>query len=551
MGLLPLGHSTDRNGCHKQPPVIHHLQLIDYVVVFIYLTSIMGTGLWRARRQKTSAQYFTANRRVPAWAVAFTLMATVISSASFVAHPGAVFTKNLYLLPAHIGLPVILLFVAYFLVPFYRRVVGMSSYEYFGRRFGYGARLYASSGFVVMRILDLGITLYTASIAIEVMTGWPMGGVVVAVGMTTMLYTMAGGIEAVIWTDVVQGFILIGGMILIATLLLFLPAGGPAAVLSTASVNGKFALGNRDLSWQSLFEPEATAWIWLIAGFMILSQSYTIDQNIVQRYLLARSDRQAQRGVLIGGLVCLPVWITFMVIGACLWSFYRLTGEALPPEVIARPDNILPYFVATQLPAGVVGLLLAAILAAAQSTISADLNSISTVVTTDYFAYFLPRSSEVARLTCGRIVVLVCGVTVTTTALLLVNSRAVSAAETGIMLATMVAGGVLGLFALGFFTEGATTQGAYIGIATCMLFTGWATLTGPLKVDLGFNYTLNRLLIGVASQPVLFASGYLASLALRNDERDIKHLTIWGLIGRGKQNKGAETSDASGESAGR
>jgi solute:Na+ symporter, SSS family len=534
---------TARNDCHDHATVTHHLQFIDYVVILVYLALTMGTGLWIARRQKTPEQYFIANRSVPAWAVAFTLMATVISSASFVAHPGAVFTKNLYLLPAHIGLPIILLFVAGVLVPFYRRVIGMSSYEYFGRRFGYGARLYASSGFVAMRLLDLGITLYTASIAIEVMTGWPMSRVVIGIGMTTMLYTMAGGIEGVVWTDVVQGFILIGGMILIATLLLFLPAEGPAAVISAASVNGKFALGNVDLSWQSLFEPEATAWIWLIAGFMILSQSYTIDQNIVQRYLLARNDREAQRGALIGGLVCLPIWITFMVIGACLWSFYHLTGEAVPPDVIARPDNILPYFVVTHLPVGVVGLLLAAILAAAQSTISADLNSVSTVVTTDYFAHLFPRSSDRARLACGRIVVFVCGLTITATALLLVQSGAKSAAETGITFATIVAGGVLGLFALGFFTQAATAQGAYVGMATCLLFTGWATLTGPLKIDLGFNYTMNQLLIGVGSQVVLFASGYLASLVFGNSSSAVNRLTIWGLRSRKEPRPAAELSD--------
>ena len=394
-----------------------------------------------------------------------------------------------------------------------------------------------------MRLLDLGVTLYTASIAIEVMTGWPMSGVVIGIGMTTMLYTMAGGIEGVVWTDVVQGFILVGGMILIGTLLLLLPAEGPAAVLSAASVNGKFALGDFDISWHSLFEPEATVWIWLIAGFMILSQSYTIDQNIVQRYLLARNDREAQRGALIGGLVCLPIWITFMVIGGCLWSFYHLTGEAVPAEVIARPDNILPYFVVTHLPAGVVGLLLAAILAAAQSTISADLNSVSTVITTDYFAHLFPRSSDRARLACGRLVVFISGVAVTATALLLVQSGAKSAAETGITLATIVAGGVLGLFALGFLTQAATAQGAYIGMATCILFTGWATLTGPLKIDIGFNYTMNPLLIGVGSQVVLFASGYCASLAAGHNPSAINQLTIWGLRERREQKAVVELSD--------
>ena len=511
-----------------------YLHSIDYLIIFVYMASIMGVGLWMARRQKTSMDYFLANRRVPGWAVGFSVMATVISSASLVAHPGAVFAKNLYLLPAHIALPLILIFVVYVVIPLYRRAIRMSSYEYFGRRFGAGARLYAAFGFIVMRMLDLGITLYTAAIALEVMTGWDMASVLLGVGLITTVYTMVGGVEGVVWTDVVQGIILVGGMVLILAILLFQPASGPNTVLATAYEGGKFSLGDFDWSWSTLFEPDATVWIWLAAGFVLMGRSYTIDQNIVQRYLVARSDREAQRGALVGAMACLPIWLTVMLIGACLWSFYRLTGTQLPPEVLSKPDNILPYFVATQLPVGVVGIVLAAILAAAQSTVSADLNSVSTVVTADYFAYFLPRSTDRTRLAFGRGVVLVSGVIITGIALLLTRTRSVSAVEVGITLVTIVAGGMLGLFALGFLTRRATSAGAYVGIAASVLFTGWATLTGPMKIDLGLNFPLNQLLIGVLSQPVLFVTGYLASLALGPPATDVEGLTVWDLQSRPK-----------------
>jgi SSS family solute:Na+ symporter len=224
--------------------------------------------------------------------------------------------------------------------------------------------------------------------------------------------------------------------------------------------------------------------------------------------------------------------MTFMLIGACLWSFYHLTGAQLPPEVLGKPDNILPYFVATQLPWGMVGIVLAAILAAAQSSVSADLNSISTVVTTDYFTHFLPRSADRARLAFGRAVVLVSGFIITGIALLLTRTRSVSALEVGITLVAIVAGGMLGLFALGFLTRKATSRGAYVGIAASVLFTGWATLTGPLSVDLGFNFPFNGLLIGVLSQPVLFVFGYVASLVLRRQTTDVKGLTVWDLQSR-------------------
>ncbi|MSO22052.1 MAG: hypothetical protein EXQ58_02100 [Acidobacteria bacterium] len=525
-----------------------YLSLIDYIVVLVYLATTMGVGLWMVRRQKTTADYFIASRRVPGWAVAFTMMATIISSASFVGHPGAVFARNLYLLPAHLALPFILVFVVYFIVPFYRRVIGMSSYEYFGRRFGNGARFYTSAGFVLLRVLDLGITLYTAAIAIDVMTGWDIPGVIIGLGMVTTLYTMVGGIEGVIWTDVLQGFVLLGGMFLILAILLFQPGVGPATILSTAYLGGKFNLGSFDWSWQSLYNPDATVWIWLFAGLTMMGRSYTIDQNIVQRYLVARSDREAQQGALAGAVACLPIWMTFMLIGACLWSFYRVTGSTLPAEIIAKPDNILPFFVATQLPAGLVGLILAAILAAAQSSVSADLNSISTVVTTDYFAHFVPGSSDHARLAFGRGAVLATGVIITSIAVLLTRTRSVSAAEVGLTLVTIVAGGILGLFTLGFFTRKATSHGAYVGIGACILFTSWATLTGPLRVDLGFNFTLNSLLIGVLSQPLLFVFGYLASLVLPGNAKDISGLTFWDLLARNRTSGDAGSASSVGGS---
>jgi SSS family solute:Na+ symporter len=376
-------------------------------------------------------------------------------------------------------------------------------------------------------MLDLGITLYTAAIALEVMSGWGIAEVVLGIGLITTLYTMVGGIEGVVWTDVIQGFVLIGGMLLILAILLVRPEGGPAAVLATAWQGGKFSLGDFDLSWRSLFGGEATVWVWLVAGLVMLGRTYTIDQNIVQRYLLARSDREAQSGALLGAISCLPIWMTFMLIGACLWSFYRLSGVELPADVVAKPDNVLPYFVATQLPSGVVGAILAAILAAAQSSVSADLNSISTVVTAEYFTHFRRGAADRVRLAFGRWVVLVGGLSVTGIALVLTKTRAVSAVEVSIILVTVVAGGMLGLFALGFLTRRATARGASAGIVACVLFTAWATFTGPLKFDLGFNYPFHELLIGAWSQVVLFVVGYGASLALGAERATATGLTMW------------------------
>jgi SSS family solute:Na+ symporter len=252
----------------------------------------------------------------------------------------------------------------------------------------------------------------------------------------------------------------------------------------------------------------------------------------VQRYLVARTDREAQRATFTGALLCVVIWLTFSTIGSSLWAFYRVTGEALPPEVLQKPDNILPYFVATQFPPGLMGLLLAAILAAAMQAFSADLTSVATVATQDYYARFLPRSSDRSRLLFGRCAVLVGGLMATAVALQLTQQRTRAVYEVFVVLAAVLAGGMLGLFAAGFLSTRTTSRGAYVGIVSCLMFVLWATLTGPLGVDLGLNFKMNSILIGVISHPLLFVVTYLASATLGGKRNDVAGLTIWNLRGQ-------------------
>lgn len=510
-----------------------HLQMLDYIVVAVYFCVIFSIGLYMARRQKTTADYFIAQRRIPGWAVAFTMMGTMISSVTVVGHSGAVFGKSFWLEVGSFGVPLVLLFVVFFVVPFYRRVVGVSAYEYLEKRFGYFARLYASFAFVVLRLMDMGFTFYTTAIVAEVMTGWPMDRVIICLGIFTMFYTMIGGIEGVIWTDVVQGFILIGGCILMLVMLLFGSGHGPVEVISTAWEGGKFSLGNFDASPATLYQSEYTFWMLLICGMFGLGRSYVTEQNMVQRYLVARTDREAQRGALIGAMVCLPIWLTFATIGALMWAFYQISGNVLPEDIVKKPDSILPYFVANQLPTGVVGLILAAILAVTQSSTSADLNSVATVVTTDYFGRWLPKTQDKTRLLFGRLVVLVAGMIITWTALQLIQTRGRAVLETGAVLGSIIAGGTLGLFGLGFLCRRATKQGTYIGMVSCLLFTAWATITGPLHAKLGLNldplwrFNMNPLLIGMFTHFVLFGVGYVASMLVGKRPENLAGLTVW------------------------
>lgn len=481
--------------------------LAAYAVGIVTLTFIVS------RRQKTSEDYFVAGRSMPAWAVAMALMAALISSSTVIGHPATVYQKGMILLLGNASLLFVLIFVSRVIVPFYRHVIGMSAYEYIGQRFGVGGRLYASAGFVASCVFDLGLTLLTTAIALNIMTGWNLTDVLFWTAGFTILYTMIGGMEAVVWSSVIQGSVLIGAALMMIGRLVFAPeAGAPGAVVVEAWRDGRFGLGSFEFSWKSLFDPEVTTqWIFLLAYLGNWCRRYIADQHMVQRYLIARTDRDASRGAFWNGFLCVPVWATFMTIGACLYGYYKLTGNA-GPEL---SDNIVPHFIVHYMPAGFVGLILAAIIAATMSSISADLNSIATVITTDHVGHFVPNMADRTRLRVGRLMVVVAGLLAMAVAYLMrPTAGAASVMERGVTVAAILSGGMLGLFFLGFLTRRATRRGCYIGIFACAVFTAWGLLTEPKHrvLDLPFNFEMNPILIGVFSHAVLFGVGYLASL---------------------------------------
>lgn len=488
---------------------------LDLGIILLYGLVIAGMSIFVSRRHKTTSDYFIAGRSMPAWAVAMTLMATIIGSSTIVGLPGTVYQKGLILLLGHLTLPLVLIIVARTIVPFYRRVVKMSAYEYLAVRFGSAGKVYASFGFLADRIFDLGVTLVFTAVAVQVMTGWEMLPLILGIGLFTVVYTMIGGMTAVVWTSVLQGGIFVGAAILIVLKLLFASeAGPPGAVVSAAWEGGKFQLGDFSLSPESLTSPEMTTqWLFLVAFIINWGRRYISDQHMVQRYLIARTDREASQGALWNALLCVPVWSVFMFIGACLWGYYQLTGGT-PPE---KADDVVPFFIAQEMPTGVVGLILAAILAASMSSISADLNSVATVMTNDYLAWFFPGMRDRAKLMAGRLMVVVAGALAAGVGIFMVPDKGMaSVMERAVTIAAILSAGTLGLFLLGFLTRRATRTGCYAGIAACILFTAWGLLTtgGEDRIlDLGVNFTWNPILIGVLGHLVLFGVGYLVSLA--------------------------------------
>jgi SSS family solute:Na+ symporter len=311
-----------------------------------------------------------------------------------------------------------------------------------------------------------------------------------------------------VWSDVIQGFVMWAGIAVALGYLLWLPPGGPAAVFAIAAQNGKFALGSPAFDFTRPTIPVS-----IIYGLFWYGQRYVADQTMVQRYLLAKSDRGAFRGVAMGACLCLPVWALFMLIGTCVWSFYKLSGETIPVS-IAKADQMFPYFLSAHLPAGVLGLMLAALCGSAMTMLASDLNTLSMVLVEDFYRAARPRSSDGERLKAARAIVIVVGLLNVVTALILVQSKG-SALSMWFAVSAIASGGLAGLFFLAFLTRRATPGCAWAGIGCSAAFTVWAVLTKGAKpmIDLSpFNYPGDDLTIGAMGNIILFVAGAVASL---------------------------------------
>jgi SSS family solute:Na+ symporter len=475
---------------------------------------LVGIGVRFSRRQSSTEDYFVAGRSIPGWAMGLSLLATIITSVSFIAYPGSAFAGDWSLIVPGLLFVGVLILAGWIVVPFFRHVVRMSVYEYFGHRFGKGLRLYSSIAFAVGHFSKIGFVLYLLSLTLSGMTGWSVQRIVLLTAAIAVFYTMLGGVKAVVWTDVVQGFVMWAAILVSLGYLLFLPPQGPRAMLADTWHHGKMSLGSTALRFD-----QPTIAVLIVYGFFFYLQKYTADQTVVQRYLIAKSDRSALRGIALGAGLCLPVWAGFMLIGSLLWSFYRLTGETLPRS-ITKPDQVFPHFLLTHIPPGLAGLFIAALFGSAMAMMASDMNSLSVIATEDFYRLARPRSTDRELLRVGRSVAILCGIAAAAVALRLALSHG-SALSLYYSLTSIVAGGLAGLFLLAFLVPWATREGAMAGAAAGLLFTAWGTLTGNSKMlNLGrWNYSWHDYMLGALGHIVVLGVGIAASFLLPGTPR--------------------------------
>jgi SSS family solute:Na+ symporter len=502
---------------------MHPLWWLNPLVIVIYMTALIATGLHFSRRQTTTEAYFVASRSVPGWAMGISLLATIITSVTFIAYPGASYASNWSLIVPGVMMLLVPVIAGLVIVPFFRQVVHMTAFEYFGQRFGTGVRLYSSAMFALGHLSKMAFVLYLLTLTVNSMTGWNIEFILVITTAVTVLYALIGGLEAVIWADVFQGVLLWVGVLLAAGFLIYLTPLPLPDILSVAWHAQKFSLG----SW-SLDPHKPTVMVLLLYGLFFYLQKYTADQTVIQRYLAARNDRQALRGILLGAVLCLPVWALFMLVGTLLWAFYHTGSERLP-AFITKGDQVFPYFLSTHLPPGVGGIFLAALFGAGMAMLASDLNCLATIGVEDFYRHWHPSSTDKERLRLGRLYVLASGAVALAIAWLLAHTHEMALALY-YAASSIVAGGLAGIFLLSFLSTRATATGVQIGIVLNLLFTIWATLTSgvhPLLSSLPIHFTWHEYMIGVIGQIIVFFAGYIASWLTPKPAPHTPIMTLW------------------------
>lgn len=511
---------------------------LDYSIIAISVLFTVVLGLVFSRSQKSSDKYFAGGKRIPSWVIGMSIFATLISSVTFLSYPGAAYAGNWILLVQGLMVPVILLGMIWFIVPLFRRVIKISAYEYFEHRFGFFARMYSSIAFSFTHFTKMGTVLYLMALALNTVVGFPIPNTIFVIGISIIIITLLGGIDAVIWMDMIQGFLLIIGGLVCLAILLFSTPGGPVEVVSKAFEWKKIDFGPYALDFAQL-----TFVVMALNGVFYAIQKYGTDQTIVQRYLTAKDERGAKRAAYIGVYMSVGVWTLFMFIGTALFVYYKLSAETLPEGI--KADQVFPYFMTTQLPVGVIGLVIAGLISAAISTLASDMNSLSAVIVQDYYMRFKPNCSDRQKLRMGRLFVLLTGIGCIGVALLYASWEGEGVLGTVFGLYAIFSAGIVGILLLGLFCRRANKQGLYVGIAACVLFTAYAVLTTTkigsgneqhLLLDLGkFNFPHHKYMLGVYSHIIVFVVGYLASFFFKTKTVD-DSLTVFGYFNERKKN---------------
>ena len=434
------------------------LLTLDWIVILVYLVVLIAMGFWFARHEHTTDDFFLAGRRIPWWAAGISIFATGLSAITFMAIPAKAYATDWLYFVQSMGIVFVVILVAWLFLPFYRRLKLTTAYEYLERRFSLPVRLLASAQFMLAQLGRVAVVVFLPALALSAVTGTDVYLCIVLMGVLSIVYTVLGGIEVVIWSDVVQAIVLFGGGLLAAGIMIAGIPGGLGGAIEQASAADKLHLVNLGTDWT-----QPVLYVVLLGTLFNNIIPYTSDQAVIQRYLTTPSERDAKVALWVSGILAIPASIVFFGLGTLLWAFYKAHPESLAP--LGAVDQILPWFIVNELPAGVSGLIIAAVFAAAMSSIDSSMNSVSTAFTTDFWRRFKTDVDEVVALRTARWATVVFGVAGTGAALLIASMDISSVLDLWFKVLGLFASGLCGLFFLGIFTQRPGTAAALSGLA--------------------------------------------------------------------------------------
>lgn len=487
---------------------------VNWLVLIAYLAGMVALGYYFMRREGDADDFFKGGGRIPWWAAGISIYATMLSAITYMAYPAKAYATDWTYYPMLVTILIVSFPVIKYYLPFFRRLNVTSAYEYLERRFNAATRLMASALFIVFMVARMALVLYLPSLALTAVTGIDLYICIVLMALVTIVYCTMGGVEAVVWGDVVQGIILVGGALFAVAYLVWGTEGGVEGFLQIGMDHHKFRLFDWSLDYRS-----ATFWVILIGGMANNLISYTSDQTVIQRYLTTKDEAGARRSILLNGVMSVFISVAFFAIGAGLFTFFKSHPAELD-FTMAKGDTIFPFFMMSQLPQGIAGLLIAAIFAATMSTISSNINSVATAFSIDFYKRFKPTSTDKQTLLVARRTCIVAGILGMGIALLMATWEILSLLDFFQEILGLLSSGLGGLFLMGIFFPRIGGKAALTGFV-CGVLTVFLT---RYLTDASF------LLYGAIGLVTSVLVGYLSSFLFK-EKKDLAGL-CWKTVSK-------------------
>lgn len=517
-----------------------HLPVTDLAIIALYMIAMLATGIWFSKRNRNPDQFTRASGKIPQWAVGISIYATFLSSNTFLGVPGKAFGGNWNSFVFSLSMPFAAWIASAWFIPFYRKSGEISAYTHLGNRFGPWARTYAVVCFLLTQLARMGAVFFGIALTLQAISGYPMHSIMLVMGIIITIYTVLGGMEAVIWTEVAQAVIKTAGAFIILYFIVVKMPGGVSQLVSIGRSAGKFSLGS--------FRPDfttSTFWVVFLYGLFINLNNFGMDQNYVQRYQATTSAKAAARSVWLCVLLYLPVSLLFFIIGSSLYAWYQVHPEMLDAvklraaaERLAanadhnqivnlarnlKPsdygDKVLPDFMVNMLPTGVVGIIISALLSAAMSTISSGMNASATVFTFDiYKRYIHKEPTNMQTFSALLTATLIIGVLAIVTGIAMIGVNSIL--DTWWQLSGIFAAGMLGLFLLGIFSRQTRNTEAIIAVVVGVLVIAWMTFPSIIPAQFsGLRSAMNTNMVIVIGTTSIFLTGVLLSRLKRKPAR--------------------------------